>query len=138
LRELVVAGGDASPILEPAEAPLDNVALLIGFFVQANLLLAVGFARDDGLDAVGFEKGPDRVGVVAFISDQFPDAGNETDAFLGHRAICGVSRREDERPRPTELIDDGVDFTVAAAFRDADRLMIRPPFPPLAQRWILM
>jgi hypothetical protein len=27
-----------------------------------------------------------------------------------------------------------VDFAVAAAFRKPDRLKIRPPFPPLAQR----
>jgi len=30
-----------------------------------------------------------------------------------------------------------VDLAVAAAFGDAYRLGLRPPFPPLAQRWIL-
>jgi hypothetical protein len=28
-----------------------------------------------------------------------------------------------------------MDFTVAAAFGDADRLRLAPPFPPPAQRW---
>ena len=135
MGELVVSSGDAAPILEPAEASLDHVAVFVGLFVVADFLLAVGFARNDGLDAVLFEKEADGVGVVAFVGEKFFDAGNEAHAFLRHRAIGGVARREDERPRPAELVDYRVDLAVLAAFRDADRLKIGPPFPPCAQRW---
>jgi len=35
-------------------------------------------------------------------------------------------------------VDDGVDFRGAAAAADADRLILLPPFAPLAARWISM
>lgn len=137
MRELVVAGSDTPPILEPTETTFDDVAAFIGFFVMADFLFAIGFARDDGLDALFLEKSADRVGIVAFVGEEFFDAGQEADAFLCHHAIGGIARREDERPGPAGRVDDCVDLAVAAAFCDPDRLMISPPFPPLAQRWTL-
>ena len=135
MRELVVSRCDAPPILEPAEAAFDDVAVLVGLLVMADFLLAVGFARNDGLDAVFFEKGSDRIGVIGFVGEEFLDAGDKAHAFFGHHAIGGVSGREDEGPGPAEFVDDRVDFAVATAFRNADRLKIGPPFPPWAQRW---
>lgn len=137
MGEFIVSGSDATPVLESAETSFDDVTLLVGLLVVADFRVAVGFARDDRPDALFVEKGSDRVGVVAFVGNQLFDAGKEADAFLGYRAISGVARREDEGPRPTEFVDDSVDFAVAAALRDPDRLIISPPFPPLAQRWIL-
>jgi hypothetical protein len=137
LRELVVAGSDATPILEPTETTFDNVAAFVGFFVMMDFLFAIGFARDDGLDALLLEKGADRVGIVTFVGEELFDAGQEADAFLCHHAIGGIARREDERPGPAGRVDDRVDLAVAAAFRKPDRLKIRPPFPPLAQRCTL-
>jgi hypothetical protein len=64
LRELVVARGDASEILEPAETALDDVAVPIGLLVVPDTLFAVGFARDDRLDLVVFEEGSKRIGVI--------------------------------------------------------------------------
>jgi hypothetical protein len=37
-RELVVGGGDASPILEAAEHPFDRIALALGPLVEERLL----------------------------------------------------------------------------------------------------
>ena len=130
MRELVVSRGDATPVLEPAEAAFDDVAGLVGLLVMADFLLAVGFARDDSFDAAIFEEGPDSVGIVGFVGEQFLDARDQAHAVFGHHAIGGVSGREDEGPGPTEFIDDRVDLAVAAAFRNTDRLKIGPPFPP--------
>ena len=130
MGELIVSGGDAAPILEPAETALDDIALLVSLPVVADFPVAIGFARDDGLDALFFEKGPDRIGVVAFVGNQLFDAGQETDAFLGHCAIGSIARRQDERPGPTEFVDYRVNLAILAAFRDPDRLKIGPPFPP--------
>ena len=134
MGELVVSCGDATPILEPAKATFDDVAAFIGFLVVADFLLAIGLTRNDGLDALFLQKGSDRVGIIAFVREKFCDAWQEADTFLGHHAIGGIAGREDERPRPARRVDDRVDLAVAAAFRTPDRLMIRPPFPPLAQR----
>jgi hypothetical protein len=134
LRELVVAGRDPTEILEPAKAALDDIALLVGLLVMADLVLAVGFAGNDSLDAALFEESSDRIGVIAFVGEQFLDARNEANAGFRHDAIGNVAWCQDEDPRPAKLIDYRVDLAVAAALRSPDRLKICPPFPPLAQR----
>jgi hypothetical protein len=96
----------------------------------ADFLLAVGFAGNDGLDALFFKEGSDRIGIVSFVGEQFLDAGDQAHAYFGHHAIGGVSGREDEGLGPAEFVNDRVDFAVATAFRNTDRLKIGPPFPP--------
>ncbi len=134
MRELVVACGDATPILEPSEAALDDVALLVNLLVVAELLVATGFARDDGPNSALFEEISNRIGIIAFVGKQFFDAWNEADAVFRHHAIGGVAWRENEDPGPAKLVDYRMDLAVAAALRSPDRLKICPPFPPLAQR----
>jgi len=102
---------------------------------MADFPFAVGFARNDGLNASSFEKSPDRIRIIALVGEELFDPRDQADAFLGHYAIGGIARGQDEGPRPALRIDDRVDFAVAATFRKPDRLKIRPPFPPLAQRW---
>jgi len=92
-------------------------------------------AWDDGLGAALLEKGPDRIGIIALVGEEFFDAGNKADTVFGHRAIGYVARCEDEGPRPAKLVDYRMELAVTAAFRMPDRLKICPPFPPLAQRW---
>ena len=132
--ELVIARGDAAEVLEPSEATFDDVAALVGALVVPDALLAVGSARDDRLDFLVFEEGAKRIGIIAIVGREFLDAGDQADAFLRHDAIGGVARRQDQHPRAEKRIDDRVDFAVAAAFREPDRLKFGPPFPPLAQR----
>ena len=74
LSELVVSCCDATPVLEPAETAFDDIAVLVGMLVVANLLFAVGFAGNDGLDAALFEEGSDRIGVIAFVGKELFDA----------------------------------------------------------------
>ena len=130
LGELVVSRGDASPILEPAEATFDDVAVLVGLLVMADFLLAVGFTRNDGLDASLFKEGSDGIGVIGFIGEELLDAGDQAHTFFGHHAIGGVARCKDKGPGPAEFVDDRVDFAVATPFRNTDRLKFGPPFPP--------
>lgn len=101
-------------------------------------LFAVGFARDDGTYFLLFEKGAKRIRVITLVGQKFLDAGDKADAFLRHDAIGGVARRQNQHPRAEKLIDDRVDFAIAAALREPDRLEFGPPFPPLAQRWALI
>ena len=100
----------------------------------ANALFAIGLSRNDRLDLVFLEEGTERIGVIAFVGEKLTDAGDQADASFRHDAVGGIARREDEDPGSAELIDDCMNFAVAPAFRDADRLLLRPPFPPLAQR----
>ena len=137
MREFVVSGGDAPEILEPAKATFDDVATFISLLVVSDFLRTVGLAWNNGFDTALFEETPDRVGVVAFVGKELFDAGNHADAFLGHDAICRIAGCEDESPRPTQMVDYRMYLAVFAAFGNADRLIIAPPFPPPAQRWTL-
>src|SRR5580700_6064823 len=64
--------------------------------------------------------------------------GDQADASLRHGAIGGVARRQNQHPRAEKLIDNRVDFAVAAALRKPNRLEYVPPFPPPVQRWALI
>jgi len=103
----------------------------------ADFLFAVFAARDDGLDAELAQEGAEGIAVVTFVGQKLFDAGNETDAGFGQRAFDDVAGRQDKNPRPAKLVDDRVNLAVFAAFGQADRLNLRPPFPPPAQRWAL-
>jgi len=45
-----------------------------------------------------------------------------------------LAARHREVQRATLTVDDGVDFRGATAATDADRLLLLPPFAPLAAR----
>ena len=46
-----------------------------------------------------------------------------------------LSARHREAQRPAFAVDNGVDFRGSAAPADTDRLILLPPFAPLAARW---
>ena len=48
-----------------------------------------------------------------------------------------MARAEDQPPGAPGLIDGGMDFGRSAAPRPPDRLLVRPPFPPAADRCAL-
>ena len=50
-------------------------------------------------------------------------------------AVVNVAAGEDEVQRATLAVDDRVDFRAPTAPADADRLILLPPFAPLAARW---
>ena len=135
MREFVVAGSNAPEVFEATEAAFDDVSSFVGFLVVANFFLAIGLAWNDSSYALLFEESSDRIGVIAFIGEKLFDAGNHADALLGHDTIRSVAGREYESPRPTRLVDYRMYFAVVSALGKADRLIISPPFPPLAQRW---
>ena len=103
---------------------------------MADALFAIALARDHRLDVVGFEEGAEGIGVIAFVGQKVGDAADQADAGFGHHAVGGVARREDEHPGATERVDNRMDLAVSTALGEPDRLRPRPPFPPLAQRWI--
>lgn len=136
MRELVVTRSDAAPILETAEAALDDVATLVRLLVVANALLAIGLTGDDRLDAAFFEETTKRIGIVSFVGHEFSDARDQAHAGFGNDAVGRVAGCQYEYPWTAVIIDNRMDLAVPAAFGDAYRLRLSPPFPPLAQRWI--
>lgn len=102
---------------------------------MTDFLFAIGFAVDDQLDTSSLEKGPDCIGIVAFIGEEFFDAGDQAEAVFDGDTIGAIAAREAEYPGPTRLLNYRMYLAVSAAVREPDRLKISPPFPPSAQRW---
>lgn len=103
---------------------------------MANAFLAIGFAGDDRLDAIFFEEGAKRIGIIPFVRQQLRNTGDQADACIRHHAVGRVTRREHQHPRTAQLVNNRVNLGVPTAFGDTYGLRFRPPFPPLAQRWI--
>jgi len=54
--------------------------------------------------------------------------------MLGSQAVRRLLRREQDGERSAFLASNGMNFGVAAAPVRADRLVVRPPLPPIAER----
>jgi hypothetical protein len=72
--ELVIVGGDASPILEAAEHALDEIALAIGGLGERMMSLAGRIVRDDRNRAAFEKKAAQTIAVVGGVGGQ-PPAG---------------------------------------------------------------
>ena len=69
LGEFVIARGDASELLDPAEETFDQVAVLVDVAIEESLIESVGARRDDRLAALssdGLDKG---VRIVPLVRD---------------------------------------------------------------------
>ena len=134
LCQLVVTSGDPPEVLEAAEAALDDVASLVGSFVEAMEDDAVGFVGNNGLRTTIDDLHAQRVAVIPFIRDQRAQGWRERQN-IGRGCDIGVlAGGQMKGDRSAERIAQRVDFGRAPAARLADRLIVLPPFPPEAQR----
>jgi hypothetical protein len=132
--ELVVSGGYAPEVLEPAEAALDDISAFVGTFVEAMDDDTVGFIGDYGLGAATDDFGAKVVAIIAFVGEERAHGWGECQN-IGRSSDIGIlawGQMKDDRP--AERIAQRVDFCRAATARSADRLIMLPPFPPEAQR----
>ena len=67
MGELIVAGGNPPPVLEPTEGTLDNITRPVGGFVEGMFPLARRVVRDDGLTAAGPQPSAQRITVIGGI-----------------------------------------------------------------------
>ena len=132
--EFVVSGGEAAAVFEAAEHALDGVAPFVEGFAEAAFPAAVAFGRDVGDRTLFLDQVADAVAVIGAVGmdDAAPRQGVQQ--VLGSTAVGGLSGRQQEGERSALSVGDGVDLGVATASADADRLDVRPPFPPAAER----
>ena len=131
----VVSGGDPSEVLDPAEHTLDGVAVAVEGGREAGLPAPIGFRRDVGRRAPGFDLPAHGVAVIAFVSMQDRRRRHLVEQGVGGGAIGNLATGEQERDGAAEGVGQGVDLRRPAAPRAAYRLIALPPFPPDAQRW---
>jgi len=139
--EFVIAGGEASAVLEAAEHPFDGVASLVEGFAEASFPAPVALGRNVGDGALFLDQVADAVAVIGAVGVDDTAPGKRGQQLLGCPAVRRLARRQQEGERPAVAIGDRVDLGIAAAPADADRLEVCPPFPPAAERcaftWVL-
>jgi hypothetical protein len=132
--ELVVSGGDAAEVLEPAKAALDDVSAFIGTLVEGMDDDAVGFVGDNGLGAAAYDFAAKVVAVIPFVAEERAHGRRERQNIWRRRDIGILALCQMQDDRPAERIAQRMDFCRAAASRAADGLIVLPPFPPEAHR----
>jgi len=132
--ELVVSGGDAPEVLEPAKASLDDISAFVGAFVEAMDDDTVGFVGDDGFGAATNDFAAKVIAVIPFIGEECAH-GRRDRQNIGRRHDIGIlawGQMQDDGP--AERIAQRMDFCRAASARAANCLIVLPPFPPEAHR----
>ena len=136
--ELVIAGGDATEVLEPGEHALDQVALAIGGLAVGDRPAPAGSRWNDGPGALIGQEPAKTIGVVGLVGDQALDGSCRRNQGRRHRNVVDVAGREQQDPWPAFAVRQRVDFRGAATARAADGFAEGPPFPPAAVRCALI
>ena len=109
-------------MLEFAEEPLDEIALAIQGEVGLARGSPVGLGRDDGNDVACFERRDQGIAVVAFVGEE--GFGRDlVEQRFGLGDVGGLTRRQRQRNRVAERIDNSVDLGRQPAARSADGLI---------------
>ena len=97
----MVSGGNAAPVLEPAEHALDAVALFVDVGVARDLHLSVRPSRDAWLDPEARQGLAEPIAVVALVGDEHLGVGQVdqhgrgtatvTDLTLGEKQYQGLA-----------------------------------------------
>jgi hypothetical protein len=132
--ELVVSGGDAAEILEPAKAALDDISAFVGAFIEAMDDDAVGFVGDDGLGAATNDFTAKVVAIIRFVGEERAHGRRERQNIGRRRDIGILAWGQMQDDGPAKRIAQRMDFGRAASARAADCLVVLPPFPPEAHR----
>ncbi len=101
-------------------------------------LLAIGSAGDHRRDTAFAEVPAQVVGVVALVAEEVFGAGQGFEQRWGGLDVGDVAGGEDQAEGATDGVGKGMNFRGFPAAREADRLGLRPPFPPKAERCALM
>ena len=136
--ELVVAGGDAAEVLEPAESVLHQMAVAIASFVIADGPFAGDAAGDHRRRARLAQRSPQGVGVITLVGQHVAGAAGALQKLGRDGDVRDVARCELQRERATDDVGEDVDFGRLAAEGGTDCLRPRPLFAPKAQRCALI
>lgn len=122
----VISRGDALPVLEPAEHPLDDVSASVGCAIERMDDGPSRAAWNDGFDAFVLEPRTQAIRVTGFVGDEAFGRRQSLQQRHGHRDVGHVARRQRDGDDPATTIGQTMDFGCSAAARDADRLMQLP------------
>ena len=141
VRTSVIAGMDASPVLEFSEHVLDLVAAAVEFSVEGRRVLPVGFWRYAGGDTALDEGLAEPVRVIALVAQQRFALGKRVNHERGPLVVAHLSFAEQQDDRATLTVTDGMKLGVQASLGASDTAGNSPFFRRLAAvrcalRWV--
>src|SRR5690606_28878505 len=116
------------------EHALDGIAALVERTAEAAFPAPVGLWRDVRNRLLALDQIADAIAVIGAVGMDNAASWQIDQQQLRRTAVGRLSRRQVEGERPALRVGDGVEFGVAAAPADADRLGVSPRFPPAAER----
>ena len=133
--EFVVTRGDAPSIFDAAEVVLDFVASPVKALGAIGFLGGVTAARNDRQGAFILDLLAHFLAVVSLVGGDGEWRFGRVEHVANDLTVVDLATCHREVQRATLAVDDGVDFRGATAPANADRLILLPPFAPLAARW---
>src|SRR6266852_7723866 len=112
--ELIVAGGDATPILQPAEHALDEIALFVGVGVEGMEALAGWVVGDHGLGATLDQELAQPIAVIGGIANAHPCRRQRCEEWHRDADIAALAWSHLERDGAAATVDDRMDLRCAA------------------------
>ena len=132
--ELIVAGGDASPVFETAEHAFDEISEFVGLCVERMLLLSGGIVGNDGYRSAPGQELSETIAVIGRIGGAKASFWAGAQDSQRGTDIAELPRCYFDGDRSPATICCSMDFRCASAPRAANRLRLGPPFPPAAER----
>ena len=108
-RRLLVPRGDAPPSLDGVEEALDDVALLVEFFVMATFGVSARIRRDDRANSAFFEFVEDPVSVVGLVGE-YGRGMHVVDELFSDCGVMLLSGRDENLQRSALQVDCHVDL----------------------------
>ena len=110
MGELVVSGGDAAPVFEAAEGPLDQVAEPVGDGIEGVMAFAGRVVGNDRQGPALDQQTTQGIAVIGGVSDAEPGGGQGGEQRRGSGGVAGLASGQREGERPAAAVDDDVDL----------------------------
>jgi hypothetical protein len=116
----VISGGDAAPVLEPAEHALDQIALLVDLGIVYDRHLAVLASGNAGRDVQTGQSLAEPVAVVTLVGDQDLGVRQRLQDGSGAAIVADLALGEQQDQWLALAVTDGVQLGVQAALGPSD------------------
>ena len=136
-KMFIVAGGNATEILDPAEGIFDEMAAAVTLLIVSDCAFAVAATGNDGAGAKVAQGLAQAVGIVALVAEQVSHTPRAFEQRRRGLYVADIAGGQHQRVGAAQHIGQGMDLGCPAAARTTDRLRLAPPFPPNAERWVL-
>ena len=113
------------------------MALLVGFSIEAEGLLAVRLVGNDGFGAALAQPLAQFGAIIGSVAEHLSGRFGASDQTLRRRTIMCLAAGQQDGKKTALSICDCVDFRVAPAARASNRLVLFPLFAPEAERCAL-